>query len=170
MDITEVILNDHHEQRRMFGILEEVSPDNTEALGSVWKRLRILLEVHAAAEEKLFYPRLLKLQQDRIAEESPDEETEDAIHDHNEIRDAIAAVEDHPVGSVEWLRAVAEVNEVNGDHMAEEERQGLTDFRRHVGLEERHTMAVAFAAFEAEHAGGIRAHDVDPQRYVREQG
>jgi hypothetical protein len=39
-----------------------------------------------------------------------------------------------------------------------------------VGLEERHTMAVAFAAFEAEHARGIRAHDVDPQRYVREQG
>ncbi|GAB2738048.1 hemerythrin domain-containing protein [Sinomonas soli] len=170
MDITEVILNDHHEQRRMFGMLEEISPDDAEALGSVWKRLRILLEVHAAAEEKLFYPRLLKLQKDRIAQESPDEETEDAVHDHNEIRDAVAAVDEHPVGSVEWLRAVAEVNEVNGDHMAEEERQGLTDFRRHVDREERHAMAVAFAAFEAEHAGGISAHDVDPQQYLRENG
>lgn len=168
VDITEVILNDHHEQRRMFGILEEISPDNTEALGSVWKRLRILLEVHAAAEEKLFYPRLLELQKDRIAQESPDEETEDAVHDHNEIRDAIAAVGQHPVGSAEWLRAIAEVNEVNGDHMAEEERQGLTDFRRHVSLEERHTTAVAFAAFESEHADGISAHDVDPKQYLRE--
>lgn len=168
MDITEVILNDHHEQRRMFGILEEVAPADTDALGSVWKRLRILLEVHAAAEEKLFYPRLLKLHQDLIAQESPGEETEDAVHDHNEIRDAIAAVEAHQVGTVEWLRAVAKVNEVNGDHMAEEERQGLTDFRRHVDREERHTMAVAFAAFEAEHAGGISAHDVDPAEYVRE--
>jgi hypothetical protein len=54
--------------------------------------------------------------------------------------------------------------------MAEEERQGLTDFRRHVGREERHTMAVAFVAFEAEHAGGIPAHDVDPQQYRREHG
>jgi hypothetical protein len=52
--------------------------------------------------------------------------------------------------------------------MAEEERQGLTDFRRHVDREERHAMAVAFAAFEAEHAGGISAHDVDPQQYLRE--
>lgn len=168
MDITEVILNDHHEQRRMFGILEEIDPGDTAALAAVWKRLRILLEVHAAAEEKLFYPRLLKLHQDLIAQESPGEETEDAVHDHNEIRDAIAAVAPHPTGSVDWLRAVANVNEVNGDHMAEEERQGLTDFRRHVPRDERHTMAVAFAAFEAEHAGGIAAHDRDPAQYVRE--
>lgn len=168
MDITEVILHDHHEQRRMFGMLEEIDPAQTDALGSVWKRLRILLEVHAKAEEELFYPRLLKLQRDLIEQESPGEETEDAIHDHNEIRDAIAGVDPHPVGSLDWLRAVAEVNEVNSDHMAEEERQGLTDFRRHVDREERHRIAVAFAAFEAEHAGGITPHDVDPEEYVEE--
>lgn len=168
MDITEVILHDHHEQRRMFGMLEEIDPAQTDALGSVWKRLRILLEVHAKAEEELFYPRLLKLQRDLIEQESPGEETEDAIHDHNEIRDAIAGVDPHPVGSLDWLRAVAEVNEVNSDHMAEEERQGLTDFRRHVDREERHRIAVAFAAFEAEHAGGITPRDVDPEEYVEE--
>ena len=123
MDITEVILNDHHEQRRMFGMLEEIDPADTEALNSVWTRLRILLEVHAAAEEKLFYPRLVKLQKDLIEQESPGEETEDAIHDHNEIRDAIAGVTGQDVGSTEWQRAVAHVNEVNSDHMAEEERQ-----------------------------------------------
>jgi len=168
MDITEIILTDHHEQRRMFGILEEIDPKDTEALASVWKRLRILLEVHAKAEEDLFYPRLVKLQRDLIEKESPDEETEDAIHDHNEIRDAIAAVDGHDVGSVDWLRAIAEVNEVNSDHMAEEERQGLTDFRRHVDREERHRIAVRFAAFEAEHAGGITPHDEDPEQYVEE--
>ena len=168
MDITEVILNDHHEQRRMFGMLEDIDPADTAALSAVWKRLGILLEVHAAAEEKLFYPRLLKLQKDLIEQESPGEETEDAIHDHNEIRDAIAGVSGQVVGSTEWQRAVAHVNEVNSDHMAEEERQGLTDFRRHIELEERHTMAVAFVAFESEHAGGIAAHDRDPEQYIRE--
>ena len=170
MDITEVILNDHHEQRRMFGILEEIDPSDTAALASIWKRLRILLEVHAKAEEELFYPRLLRVQRDLIEKESPGEETEDAIHDHNEIRDAIAAVGGHEVGSTEWLKAVAEVNEVNSDHMAEEERQGLTDFRRHVDRSERHTMAVAFAAFEAEHAQGITPHDEDPATYITEKG
>lgn len=166
MDITEVILHDHHEQRRLFAALEEIDPSNTQALASVWKRLQILLEVHAKAEEELFYPRLVKLQRDLIEESSPDAETEDAIHDHNEIRDAIAGVGHHEAGSVEWLRAVAEVNKVNGDHMAEEEREGLTDFRRHVDRAERHDMAVAFTVFEAEHAAGIPAHDEDPDEYV----
>jgi hypothetical protein len=166
MDITEVILSDHHEQRRMFGILEEIDPERTDALGSIWGRLQVLLEVHAKAEELYFYPRLLQLQKDRIEKESPEDETEDAIHDHNEIRDAISGVGGKAVGSDSWFRAVAEVNEVNSDHMGEEERQGLTDFRRHVSREERHTIAVDFCAFEAEHAAGIDAHDEDPKEYV----
>jgi len=169
VDITEVILSDHHEQRRMFAMLEEIEPTEQEALSAVWNRLRILLEVHAKAEEELFYPRLVKLQRDLVEKESPQEETEDAIHDHNEIRDAIAGVGGQRVGSVEWLKAIAEVNEVNSDHMAEEERQGLTDIRRHLDREERHRMAVAFLAFESEHAArGVTPRDQDPEEYVEE--
>ncbi|GAA1002245.1 hemerythrin domain-containing protein [Subtercola frigoramans] len=166
MDITDLILTDHHEQRRMFALLEEIPAERTDALASVWGRLKVLLEVHARAEELLFYPRLLKLQQDRINIETPQAETTDAIHDHNEIRDAIAAVAGNPVGSDSWQRAVSKVNEVNSDHMAEEEREGLTDFRRHVSRDERHTIAVDFCAFEAEHASGITPHDQDPDDYV----
>ena len=95
-------------------------------------------------------------------------ETLDAIHDHNDIRDAIAVVAEHVTGSSEWFDAVAGVNLANGDHMAEEEREGLTDFRRHAGLELRHQLAVAFAAFEARHFAGVRPVDKDPETYVRE--
>ena len=35
MDITELILHDHHEQRRIFAQLEDIDPSNTEALGAV---------------------------------------------------------------------------------------------------------------------------------------
>lgn len=56
--------------------------------------------------------------------------------------------------------------EANSDHMGEEKREALADFRRHAGLTERHDIAVAFAAFEAEHAGGIDANDKDPERYI----
>jgi hypothetical protein len=45
--------------------------------------LAILLEAHADAEEKLFSPRLLD-----VGKEG-DEETDDAISDHNDIRDAV---------------------------------------------------------------------------------
>jgi len=167
VDISEVIFSDHHEHRRMFGILEEIDPKRTAALGSIWNRLQVLLEVHARPEELYFSPRLLTLQQDQFEQKSPEDETEDAIHDHNEIRDAISGASGKDVGMDSWLRAVADVNEVNSDHKAEEDRQGLTDFRRHVSREERHTIAVDFCAFEAEHAAGIEAHDEGPEQYVK---
>ena len=50
MDITDLILADHHEQRRMFALLDEIG-DDPERLAPVWNRLSILLEVHADAEE-----------------------------------------------------------------------------------------------------------------------
>ncbi|MFS0716718.1 hemerythrin domain-containing protein [Arthrobacter sp. 1P04PC] len=166
MDITDVILNDHHDQRRMFAILEEMRGAAPADLAAVWGRLQILLEVHAKAEEELFYPELLALGTGEGGKDSPEDETTDAIHDHNEIRDAIADVGRHDAGSDEWWAAVAKVNEANSEHMGEEEREGLTDFRLHADLDLRHKLAVSFYAFEAAHAGGIKAHDVDPDEYV----
>jgi hypothetical protein len=50
--------------------------------------------------------------------------------------------------------------------MAEEEREGLTDFRRLAGLQQRHDLAVAFAAFEARNVTGVQPVDKDPAAYV----
>lgn len=171
MDITQLILDDHHEQRRLFAILEQVASGDTGTLGAVWARLSAFLEVHAAAEEEIFYPQLLRVGLSAggaAAAAGAEAETLDAIGDHNDIRDAIAAVTGHQAGSSGWYAAVAAVNRANGDHMAEEEREGLTDFRRRAGLQLRHELAVAFAAFEATHFAGIPAVDKDPQDYVRE--
>ncbi len=167
MDITQLILDDHHEQRRLFAMLQEIGTRNTDALGAVWERLGALLEVHADAEERLFYPALLKLGQGADGE-TPEAETEDAIHDHNEIRDAVAAVANHAVGSDAWYEAIAAADKANGDHMAEEEREGLKDFRLHASLQTRHDLAVAFAEFEAAHVTGVKAEDKDPQEYIDE--
>ena len=168
MDITQLILDDHHEQRRLFAILEQIDRSDTATLSAVWARLSAFLELHAAAEEEIFYPELLQVGSDAGTLEREEEETLDAIHDHNDIRDAIAAVPGHEVGSSGWYAAVAAVNLANGDHMAEEEREGLTDFRRLAGLGLRHDLAVAFAAFEATHFAGVLPVDRDPVRYVRE--
>jgi len=168
VDITELILDDHHEQRRLFAIIEQVDRRDTSALGVLWARLAAFLEVHAATEEEIFYPELLRAGQRAGRIGTAEEETLDAIHDHNDIRDAIAAVAGHAVGSDGWYAAVAQVNQVNGDHMAEEEREGLADFRREAGLQLRHDLGVAFAAFEARHFAGVRPVDKDPAAYVRE--
>ena len=167
MDITELILDDHHEQRRLFAILEQIDRTDTAALSAVWTRLAAFLEVHAEAEEEIFYPELLRVGRG-AAGVDPEAETKDAISDHNDIRDAVAAVAGHEVGSDDWYHAVAKANEANSDHMAEEEREGLTDFRRHAELSLRHDLAVAFAVFEATHFAGVPAVDKDPESYVRE--
>ena len=61
MDITQLILDDHHEQRRLFAILEQVGRTDSAALSVVWARLGAFLELHAAAEEAIFYPALLQV-------------------------------------------------------------------------------------------------------------
>ena len=61
MDITQLILDDHHEQRRLFAIMEQVGRADTGTLSAVWERLSSFLELHAAAEEEIFYPELLQV-------------------------------------------------------------------------------------------------------------
>jgi hypothetical protein len=169
MDITQLILDDHYEQRRRFALLEQMDSASVAALSDVWTRLAVFLEVHAAAEEEIFYPELVQLAFAPQPLARAELETADAIYDHNEIRDAIAAVLPHPVGGHDWRDAIAAVNVVNGDHMAEEEREGLTDFRHRVSLAQRHELAVRFVTFEAQNFSGVPPEDKDPQEYLRQQ-
>ena len=93
-------------------------------------------------------------------------ETRDAIDDHNDIRDTGEAVQRHAVGSKAWFDAVAACNQANSDHMAEEERQGLTDFRRHTTPERRHELGVRFLAFQCAHLTGVPVADKDADAYL----
>ncbi|MFY9915419.1 MAG: hemerythrin domain-containing protein [Nocardioidaceae bacterium] len=166
MDITEVILFQHHQQRRMFALLDDIDRGDTATLHAVWSRLANLLEVHAAAEEKFFYPRLLEVGKGAGGADSVADETADAIKDHNEIRDAVAEANRHDTGTDDWWKAVIQARIENSDHMAEEEREDLADFRRHADLQTRHDIAVEFLAYEAAHADGIEPVDRDPEDYV----
>jgi hypothetical protein len=168
VDITQLILDDHHEQRRLFAILEQIDRSDTATLAVVWDRLAAFLELHAQAEEEIFYPELLHAGLRAARAAAVEDETLDAIGDHNEIRDAVVAAAGHEVGSDAWFAAVAAANLANSDHMAEEEREGLTEFRRLASLQQRHSLAVRFAAYEARHWAGVPPVDKDPAEYVRE--
>ncbi len=168
MDITQLILDDHAEQRRLFAALDGIDAADTKALKVVWGRLKDLLDSHAEAEERFFYPDLLKLGKGAADADSADDETEDAIEDHNDIRDTGEAVQKHKVGSPEWFTAVAACNVSNSHHMGEEERQGLTDFRRTAPLELRHNLAVRFLAFQCEHLMGVVVVNKDAEEYLED--
>ena len=170
MDITEVILFQHHQQRRMFALLDELDRDDVAGLEAVWSRLASFLEVHAAGEEKFFYPEVLKVGHGAGGADSAADETEDAIGDHNDIRDAIARAGKQETGSKDWWQAVIDARVANSDHMAEEEREDLADFRQHASLQLRHDVAVRFLLFEAQHVDGVEPHDLDPEKYVATGG
>lgn len=169
MDITQLIADDHTEQRRLFALIDELNPVDRDALQAIWTRLRVLLDTHALAEEQIFYPELLKIGQG-ADDESSDAETRDAIRDHNEIRDTASKVDDQAIGSSDWFAAVAAANKANSDHMAEEERQGLTDFRRNADLRLRHSLGVQFVQFKSAHltGSGVTPVDRDVDSYVLE--
>jgi hypothetical protein len=168
MDITQLILDDHYEQRRLFAIVEQVGSTDGKTLGAIWARLSAFLELHAAAEEEIFYPALLQGGLRSGHAKGVEGETLDAIKDHNEIRDTIAEVARQEVATPAWHQAVAAVNKANGDHMAEEEREGLTDFRQTASLQSRHDLAVRFISFEKRNYEGVQPVDRDPATYVRE--
>ena len=82
------------------------------------------LEVHASAEEAHFYPALLQKVDDS------EDETKDAIHDHDEIRQGIRRAAAAEAGGDEWWAGIQDAREANDEHLAEEERDDLPDFLR----------------------------------------
>ena len=161
--VTDVIRADHDWFRTHFAAVEDAR-DDVDTLTGLWTELAARLEVHAAAEEALFYPRLLKDDSDAV------EDTEDAIRDHNDIRDAIRDVQEHSVGDARWWKAVHATDKANTEHMEEEQEGPLREFDEFASAGEQAELAASFAAFEIQHAGarGISIEDRDPKRYIEE--
>ncbi len=167
-DITKLILADHDWFRERFAKLDDLqaqTPIDRAALERVWRPLGEKLDLHAYIEEKIFYPQLLQRGAD-----DPEGETLDAIGDHNDIRDGVRAANAAPVGTEEWWTAVGQTRKANDDHMGEEEREGLSDFRRHAPVGLREALGRQYSEFMAQHrtTKGIPIIDRDPQRYVQE--
>jgi hypothetical protein len=166
VDITMLILADHGWFREQFAKLDYLQADpsvNPKALQRVWRPLADKLDVHAYIEEAIFYPQLLKRGVD-----DPEDETLDAIGDHNDIRDGVRAADEAPAGSADWWAAVGAARKANDEHMGEEEREGLSDFRRHASAGLRESLGRQYREFMARHptTKGLKIADSDPQSYL----
>ena len=167
-DIIELIFDDHEWFRRQFAALDELKSRRRveiTAVEAVWTPLAKRLDLHAAAEEEIFYPQLLRVGEDDEAEA----ETLDAIGDHNDIRDGVRAAAANPILSEEWWAAVGRTRRANDEHMAEEEREGLADFRT-APDDLRESLGRRFAEYFLVHRtlSEVDTSDKDPKEYVRE--
>ncbi|UQX10952.1 hemerythrin domain-containing protein [Candidatus Mycobacterium methanotrophicum] len=165
-DITRLILAEHEWFREQFAKLDDLqaqTPAGHAALERVWRPLGEKLDLHAYIEEKIFYPQLLKRGVD-----NPEGETLDAIGDHNDIRGGVRAANAAPIGTDPWWTAVGQTRQANDDHMGEEEREGLSDFRRHAPIGLRESLGRQYSEFMGQHPGtkGLAVTDRDPRRYV----
>lgn len=154
-DIIELIYQDHDWFRRQFFALDDAKTD--EERRAIWEPLATRLDMHAEIEETVFYPALLKAGQAG----DPEDETEDAIGDHNEIREAVRRARGLTVGTAEWFDAVGKARTENGEHLDEEEREAMPDFIKSVSLELRHELAMKWLRLYAAHPAGRGIDDSD---------
>jgi hypothetical protein len=159
-DITVLILSEHDAFRRAFTEVEGLT--DVQELTRRWKDLSDQLEVHACGEEAVFYPELL-----RDVDDSEDD-TEHAVKDHNEIRDAVRAVDRHEVGTGAWWEAFRSAREQTVEHLEEEERDVLPPFKDQVDEARRTELGERWLAFLEQHEGatGLSGEDKDPGRFV----
>jgi len=83
------------------------------------------------------------------------------VRDRNEIRHAAARVTGHEVGSTPWWEAVRVAQQVNANHMAEEERDVIPDFKAAVHDGGRAELGMRWLQFHDEHesARGLTGDD-----------
>jgi Hemerythrin HHE cation binding domain len=156
-DIIELILADHQRIRRLLGALDDAArygegPGASKALAQVWRRLAGLLELHAEAEEEICYLALFGAGQDATAQ------MQDAIDDHDDIREAVREARLHAAGSAIWWRAVNAALRASRDHIAREESGALAAFGRRAAPALRDELGRQWTAFIA-----ARTRDAPPE-------
>ena len=166
IDITDLILTEHDAFRRGFAALDKVlAPDvdpgsRRRRLIEAWTPLAAHLDRHAAAEEQVVFPALLR------HGTNAEHETLDAVGDHNEIRDAVREAARHPAGSAPWWAAVERARAENTHHMAEEEDEALPDLRRTTTRAQRVELGRDFIATIARLRDKPPAANTDPREFL----
>ena len=162
-DITVVIEREHDALRQQFRSLDRGAGE--QELKQAWRSLVQLLEVHASGEEALLYPNIVRDVHDGV------EQTEEAVRDHNGIRDSVRAVARYAAGSDSWWAAVELARRVNDAHLQEEEREVLPSLRRSMDRRRREELGQQWAAFHTEHqqARGLSGCDTDPQAVIEQE-
>lgn len=115
MDIYERLKRDHDAQRDLCAKIEETSGDSEERR-ALWRKLRVELEAHAAAEEQTFYAELM---------EQPDgsDKARHSVAEHKELADYVEQLEEKEMSSSGWLATFKDLSERTIHHVDEEEEE-----------------------------------------------
>ena len=113
MDIYNRLKVDHDTQRDLFDKITKTDGESPERK-SLWKKIRVELEAHAAAEEQTFYAELMS---------HPDatEKSRHSVAEHKEASDIIEELDKIDMSSGAWLQKCKHLQERVLHHVEEEE-------------------------------------------------
>jgi hemerythrin superfamily protein len=134
MRVTDLIRDDHQTVHRLFFELEQTPPANGDARQEILDRIAEELEVHAQAEEAVFYPAVRAISR-RI---------DDAEAGHAHLRSVMGSVEGLDPSSEEFVLKARQLKQVVLNHAAEEESGIFMDAER-LGAEELERLGREFA-------------------------
>jgi Hemerythrin HHE cation binding domain. len=136
IDIIDLVLHDHHAVEELFDMLQAAA--GADAQAELFAKVKEELERHAFAEEKVLYPRVRK--------EAPEgrDDVKDALDEHDQIRESLKEVEEHPAGTELFTLAVAQLIATTKHHVGVEEAELLPDFRKNSEASERESLGRAF--------------------------
>ena len=128
MLVTDLIAQDHRKFQQLFVELEDARPDARDVLD----RLVQELDLHARAEEAVFYPAVREVSR-RI---------DDAEAGHEHMRTLVEAVRAAAPGSREFAQSVLQLKQTVLNHAMEEEAGIFMDAAR-LGLDKLETLGAA---------------------------
>jgi hypothetical protein len=134
MRATELLARDHRTVRDLFVQLERTPPDDGAARQDLFDRIVDEVDVHARAEEEVFYP----------AVRAASRRIDDAEAGHQHLRAFIAEVQGHEPGSPEFSAGVRLVKRILFAHVMEEESGVFLDAER-MGTPELERLGAALA-------------------------
>ncbi len=143
MNIYEAIKKDHDIQRDLCRKLVETSGDS-EQRKSIWRELKMELQVHAVAEERHFYKPLI----------STDKMQEDARHgmaEHHEMDDLIEELDDTDMSSPHWLATAEKLKEKVEHHLKDEEKEFFGRAKKVYSADEAQNLAKNYEAIKEEY-------------------
>jgi len=118
MRATTILKKDHRVVSGLFWTLQQTT--NPSIRKSIFSQIQNQIEIHAAAEEEIFYPAVRNLYT-ATAEQQVDE----ARHEHQQIKDLLHQIATTDANSFEFMSKVNELKEKVEHHVEEEENEML---------------------------------------------
>jgi hemerythrin superfamily protein len=123
-DALMLLAEDHRTVEQLFAEYERAGSQAPEAKRRIVEQITKELSVHAAVEEQFFYPETRKA----LAEEG-EQLVDEGLHEHQEVKDTLAALEDIDPADAAYDRTVAQLIADVRHHVEEEEGEMFPKLR-----------------------------------------